>query len=95
MSADNGERAAASIPCESSDGLVRKLLCAPIAGDCEQPIAPRCHKYRRFRHGLPSLAQLSRAIGVVEQGHAVDAGARAETASQALLERAWTRICQP
>ena len=50
MSADNGERTAASIRCEPSDGLVRNLLRAPIAGDCEQSIAPRCHKYRRFRH---------------------------------------------
>ena len=66
MSADNGERTAASIRCEPSDGLVRNLLRAPIAGDCEQPIAPRCHKYRRFRHGLPSLSQLSRAIRVEE-----------------------------
>ena len=70
MSADNGERTAASIRCEPSDGLVRNLLRAPIAGDREQPIAPRCHKYRRFRHGLPSLCQLSRAIRVVEHGHA-------------------------
>jgi hypothetical protein len=71
MSADNGERTAASIRCEPSDGLVRNLLRAPIAGDCKQPIAPRCHKYRRFRHGLPSLSQLSRAIRVVEQGQCV------------------------
>jgi hypothetical protein len=70
MSADNGERTAASIRCEPSDGLVRNLLRAPIAGDCEQPIAPRCHKYRRFRHGLPSLSQLSRVISVTAQGHA-------------------------
>src|ERR1700694_2534834 len=58
MSADNGERTAASIRCEPSDGLVRNLLRAPIAGDSEQPITPRCHKYRRFRHGLPSLSPL-------------------------------------
>jgi hypothetical protein len=57
MLADNGERTAASIRCEPSDRLVRNLLRAPIAGDCEQPIAPRCHKYRRFRHGLPSLSR--------------------------------------
>jgi hypothetical protein len=48
MSADNGERTAASIRCEPSDGLVRNLLRAPIAGDSEQPIGPRRHKYRRF-----------------------------------------------
>jgi hypothetical protein len=54
MSADNGERTAASIRYEPSDGLVRNLLRASIAGDCEQPIAPRRHKSRRFRHGLPS-----------------------------------------
>ena len=67
---DNGERTAASIRCEPSDGLVRNLLRAPIAGDCEQPIAPRCHKYRRFCHGLPSLVQLSRVISVTAQGPA-------------------------
>src|SRR5207245_141984 len=33
MSADNGERTAASIRCEPSDGLVRNLLRAPIAGE--------------------------------------------------------------
>src|SRR5450432_1813022 len=70
MSADNAERTAASIRCEPSDGLVRNLVRGPIGGDCKQPIAPRCHKYRRFRHGLPSLSQLSRAIRVVEQDHA-------------------------
>src|SRR5208337_4564839 len=59
MSADNCEPTAASIRCEPSDGQVRNLLRAPVAGDCEQPIVPRCHKYRRFRHGLPSLSQLS------------------------------------
>jgi hypothetical protein len=26
---------------------------APVAGEGEQPIAPRCYQYRRFRHGLP------------------------------------------
>jgi hypothetical protein len=75
MSADNGERTAASIRCEPSDGLVRNLLRALVAGDYEQPIAPRCHKDRRFRHRLPSLSRLSRAIRVVEQGHAFSLGA--------------------
>jgi len=51
MLPNNGKRTAASVRCESSDGLVRKLMRAPIAGDCEQPIGPGCHKYRRFRHG--------------------------------------------
>jgi hypothetical protein len=54
MLADNGERTAASVRCEPSDTLVRYLLRAPIARDREQPIAPSCHKYRRFRHGSPS-----------------------------------------
>jgi len=40
MPVNNGERAAASIRCEPSDGLVRNLLRAPIVDDCEQPIAP-------------------------------------------------------
>jgi hypothetical protein len=35
MSAHNGERTAASIRREPSDGLVRNLLRALIAGDCE------------------------------------------------------------
>jgi len=39
MPVNNGERAAASIRCEPSDGLVRNLLRAPIVDDCEQPIA--------------------------------------------------------
>jgi hypothetical protein len=54
MSTDNGERTAAPIWRKPSDALVRNLLRAPIAGDCEQPIAPGRHKYRRFRHGSPS-----------------------------------------
>jgi len=49
MLTDNGERAAASIGCEPSDGMVRNLLRVLIAGDCEQSIVPRCHKYCRFR----------------------------------------------
>src|SRR5271156_2911612 len=53
MSPDNGERTSASIRCEPSDGLVGNFLRALIAGDCEQPIVPRGHKYRRFRPGLP------------------------------------------
>jgi len=52
MSADNGERTSASIRGEPSDGLVHNLLRAPIAGHCEQPIAPRGHKYRWFPHGI-------------------------------------------
>ena len=70
MSADYGERTTTSIRCEPSDVLIRNLLRASIAGDCEQPIGPRCHKYRRFRHGLPSFCRLSWPIRVVEQGHA-------------------------
>ena len=49
-----GEGTAAPIWREPSDALVRNLLRAPIAGDCEQPIAPGRHKYRRLRHGSPS-----------------------------------------
>jgi hypothetical protein len=51
MSTDNGERTAASIGCEPSDGLVRNLLGAFIAGDGEQPIVPRRYEDGRFRHG--------------------------------------------
>jgi hypothetical protein len=32
MPVNNGERTAASIRCQSSDRLIRNLLCAPIAG---------------------------------------------------------------
>jgi hypothetical protein len=57
-------------------------LRALIAGDCEQPVAPRCHKYRRFRHGLLSLSPLSRAIGVAAQGHALCLAERAIASRQ-------------
>ena len=59
MSAHNGERTAAPIRCEPSDGLIRKLLYAFIAGDCEEPVAPGRHKYRRFRHESPAFSQRS------------------------------------
>lgn len=53
MSADNGEDTAAAIRCEPSDGLIRNLLRALIAGQHRQSIVPRRYKYRRFGHESP------------------------------------------
>ncbi len=74
MSADNGERTAASIPCEPSGGLVRNLLRAPIAGDCEKP-RPTSSQVSSVSSRITFLSQLSRAIKAVEQGHAFSLGA--------------------
>jgi hypothetical protein len=64
IAADNGERTAASIRCEPSDGQVRDLLPAPIAGDCEQPVAPRQVSLvlSRIPFPLPSCWRLSELL---------------------------------
>jgi hypothetical protein len=55
IAAYNGERSAASILREPSDGQVRNLLPAAFATDCKQPVALCCDKYRCSYHGLRSF----------------------------------------